>query len=121
MSNWTTLAEVCVGNGRWPGRDFLDVTCRIERRGEKHRVTLVEQHGTGRGLADEVHHERKVIAIDTDLDAAVRIANSRAQAAGIDEGKMIQALSQAHSEAVDAEEDSAEPAAQPLRGWDPGG
>lgn len=105
MSNkptWTELAEVRAPyDGRIPGRSFGDVTCTIERRGDRIRVTLLEQRGSAQGRHDEIHEESKVVAIDTDLDAAVRIASSRAQQAELHRSHTVQALSQAHAEAVD--------------------
>lgn len=105
--NWNTIAESCKGTpyGHVPGHQYHDVEVTIGQRGEKYRVEVLETWGSAQGF-DQEHGRNKVVAIDGDLDSAVRIANSRAQTAGIREDYMIQALSSAHSDALDEIEDA---------------
>lgn len=102
MSKWTKIASTSKGDtyGHVPGHNFHDVDVTIGRSGAKFRVEISERWGSSQGY-DQVHGENRVVAIDEDLDIAVRTANSRARTAGICEEYMIQALSTAHAEAVD--------------------
>lgn len=106
-AQWNVLAESEKGTpyGHVPGHQYHDVAVTIGKRGEKIRVEVVEVWGSAQGY-DEEHGRNRVVAIDADLDAAVRIANSRSKEAGIREDYMIQALSTAHADAVDALSDS---------------
>ena len=99
---WTQLAENSAGKefGHVPGHYYHDVDVTISQSGDKFRVEVLETWGSAQE-DDEEHGRNRVVAIDSDLDAAVRIANARAQQAGINEKYMIQALSGAHADAVD--------------------
>lgn len=101
-AQWTVIAEAENGKpyGHVPGHQYHDVKVTIGKRGKKIRVDVFEVWGSAQGY-DEEHGRNRVVAIDTDLDSAVRIANSRAKEAGIREDYMIQALSIAHADAVD--------------------
>lgn len=103
-SEWKNLASASKGTeyGHVPGHNYHDVDVTISGRdGKLFRVEVLETWGSAQGY-DEEHGRNKVVAIDADLDAAVRIANSRAKEAGICSDYMIQALSSAHADAVDA-------------------
>ena len=106
MSNWRELAREKAGQPTSPGRDYHHVIAIIERRDERIKITLREARGANQGSHLEPHHKAKVVAIADDLDTAARIVNSRAQAAEMHEGYMVQALSQAHAEAVDVMDDA---------------
>jgi hypothetical protein len=73
----------------------LRVECLIDFSAGQYRTTIVETDeqfdpGTAR-----------IVALHAELDDCVRIANRRAQQAGIDAALMVQALSTAHAEAAD--------------------
>lgn len=99
---WTKIADASKGTefGHVPGHQYHDVDVTISKSGEKLRVEVLETWGSAEGY-DEEHGRNRVVAIDEDLDTAVRIANARAKEAGIREDYMIQALSSAHADAVD--------------------
>ena len=111
MSNWTTRAQASKGTpyGHVPGHQYHDVDVSISdnfdplgQRTLKHRVEILEVWGSAQGC-DEEHGRNRIVAIDADLDEAVRIASSRADTAGMRKEYVVQALSQAHADAVDAE------------------
>jgi len=99
---WKKLADASKGTeyGHVPGRQYHDVDVTISTRDDKFRVEVLETWGSAQGY-DEEHGRNRIVAIDDDMDTAVRIANARAKAAGIREDYMIQALSSAHADAVD--------------------
>lgn len=103
---WTKIAEASKGTpyGHVPGHNYHDVDVTISQSGAKLRVEVLETWGSAQGY-DREHGRNRVVAIDEDLDTAVRIANSRAKEAGIRGDYMIQALSSAHADAVDAMDD----------------
>ena len=100
---WKQIADANKGAkyGHMPGNQYHDVDVAIGQRGDKFRVVVVETWGSAQGY-DEEHDRNKVVVIDTDLDTAVWIASTCAQQAGIKQEYLVQALSNAHSEAVDA-------------------
>lgn len=81
MKGWTSLASNFRG----------EVHTTIDQREGKIRVVIAANYD-------------KIVAIADSLDEAASLANARARQAGIREDHMIQALSIAHSEAVDAME-----------------
>ena len=104
-AQWQPLANVVVpGDGQ--GNAQPAVTVFIERRFSKFRVIVSFED------AANPQTPRRIVAIDEDLDAAVRMANVRAKEAGIPANLMIQALSQAHG-AVDATVPTDDEAAPP--------
>jgi hypothetical protein len=110
MANgWTVVAESGKGAefGHVPGHEYHDVDVAVGKRGDKFRVVVLETWGSAQGR-DEEHGRNKVVAIDVALDVAVRIASARAQQAGIKMEYAVQALSCAHSDAVDDEAQQAE-------------
>lgn len=100
---WKQLATGSKGTpyGHVPGHSYHDVDVTISQRDGKFRVEVLETWGSAQGY-DEEHGRNRIVAIDPDLDAAVRIANARSKDADILEEYMIQALSVAHADAVDA-------------------
>lgn len=105
MSSWSELATGSKGCDHSPGSRYHTVDVEVGRRGGKFRVEITEVWGSDQGYLEE-HGRNRIVAIDADLDTAVRIANSRAQAAGMHQAYMIQALSSAHADAVDAIDDA---------------
>lgn len=103
---WKILADASKGTeyGHAPGNQYHDVDVTISTRDGRFRVEVLETWGSAQGY-DEEHGRNRVVAIDEDLDTAVRIANARAKTAGIREDYMIQALSSAHADAVDTLEE----------------
>lgn len=104
---WETLASANVGTpyGHAPGHRFHDVEVAIAGRDARYRVEVKEQAGSAQ-RHDEVHHSARVVALDDDLDAAIRLASARAQQAGMRVDYLVQALSQAHADAMDAIDDA---------------
>jgi len=103
-AGWRVLAEVTVGapDGHVLGHHFHDVEVTIGRRGIRYRVEVVELQGSSQGRGrDDVQSERRVVAIELDLDLAVRIASSRARQAGVAVEYLVQALSIAYARAMD--------------------
>lgn len=102
-SKWTDVASGSKGTkyGHVPGHQFHDVDVTIQHGAKGYRVEVIETWGSAQGY-DEVHGRNRVVAIDPDLEAAVRIASSRAQQAGMRQEYLVQALSTAHADAVDA-------------------
>lgn len=100
---WRIIAEGEKGipYGHVPGHHYHDVFVTISKRGEKSRVEVVEVWGSAQGHDDEEYGRNRVVAIDTSLANAIRIANLRAKEAGIREDYLIQALSSAHADVVD--------------------
>jgi hypothetical protein len=103
---WTELAECTKGTayGHVPGHQYHDVTATISHNGTQHRVEVLEVWGSAQGY-DQEHGRNRIVAIDADLDTAVRTANARARQADIRVDYMIQALSGAHADALDAGEE----------------
>ena len=99
-SQWTEISTACKGTpyGHVPGHSYHDVDVSIGMCGQKFRVEILETWGSAQGY-DEEHGRNRVVAIDADLDAAVRTANSHAKEAGVREDYLIQALSSAHADA----------------------
>lgn len=105
MSKFVEIASAKAGKeyGHVPGHQYHDVKVSIGHRGSKFRVQVEESWGSCRGVNNlEEAGNSRIVAIDDDLDAAVRIASSRAKEAQIAAEYLVQALSCAHSDAVDA-------------------
>ena len=77
---WNVIGESEKGTpyGHVPGHQYHDVSVTIGKRGEKIRAEVVGSLGRRPRLRRRARRNRAV-AIDADLDAAVRIANSRAK------------------------------------------
>lgn len=99
----TRLAETTVGApyGHVPGHQYHDVDVLISRSaGGTIRVQIVETWGSCQGY-DEEHGRRSVVARDVSLEQACREATVRARTAGIREGYLIEAMSQAEDAAAE--------------------
>jgi len=128
MSKFVEIASAEAGKeyGHVPGHQYHDVKVTIGRTGSKFRskfrVQVMESWGSCQGLNNlEEAGNRRVVAIEGNLDAAVRIASSRAKEAQITAEYLVQALSCAHSDALDALADESvfswvEPIFTPIQG-----
>lgn len=97
------LARASAGKeyGHVPGHRYHDVDAIVTRRGDKFRCQLVETWGSAQGY-DEEHGRREVATRSGCYLAAMREAQDRAAAAGMDSDYVSQALATLADEADDA-------------------
>ena len=106
MSLWTQLAQVCVDRRHNDAGDITEhrVTATIDVRAlttKMFRITLLDEVCSLNGGVETVTHTVKVVGIQHAFGNAVALAHRRFKTAAGNEALGIQALSQAHAEALD--------------------
>ena len=77
-----------------PGNHYHDVNVFIYNQGKNYRVKIKEVWGSAQGY-DEEHGHKEVIAINDNLNDAIKIAMKRVEKAGNNQEYLIQAVSYA--------------------------
>jgi hypothetical protein len=108
----TKLASVSVGTefGHVPGHQYSDVDVVVSHRPGKTciRCHVVQSWGSAQGY-DEEHGRHEVMGRGLTVDGACSDALAAGQAAGMNAGKLHEAISQARDQAEEALADAAEP------------